>query len=765
MNAKSIKGRPTFAATLTALLLLAGINVSFGAITVNSGADAGGTCLAGDTCTLRQAIFIAASGDTIDFDPSISTITLTSDELLINKNVTIAGPGPNALTVQRSTASGIPSFRIFEIAAGNFTVTISGLTITNGNAQNGAGILNGSGTLTITNCAISGNLASCGCFNAHGGGIYNIGGTVSLTNSTISGNTNFGGGGAGIEINGGTVTVTGCTITMNSAAYIGGGGAYNYGGGMLTIINSTVSYNSVNDPSGVPGGGIYNRNGTLTITASTVNNNSSLHGGGIGNDPGGTLSITNSTISGNHTTAGRSLGGGILNSGTATLTNCTISGNLGVNAGGGVYNSGTVNARNTLIAKNTNGPFGQSPDCFGALNSQGYNLIGVAPGPTPAPGDQFGTAAAPIDPMLGPLQANGGPTFTHAPQFGSPAIDKGGSATGVTTDQRGMPRPFDDPLVPNATGGDGSDIGAFEVEVNSPTPTPTPTATPTATPTPSATATATPTPTPTATPTATPARSLNISTRARVQTGDNVMIGGFIVTGNSSKKVIIRALGPSLSKSGLTGVLADPVLELHGPNGSLIVANDNWKDNPDQALLIQQSGIPPQDDLESAIVSTLPPAGYTAMVSGKSNGTGLGLVEVYDLDQGSDSKLANISTRAVVGTGNDVLIGGFILGAANGTPQIIVRGLGPSLAQFGIANPLANPTLELRDGNGMLLAFDDNWKDNPAQAAQISAAGVQPRDDLEAAIAMRLPPGSYTALVSGKNGGVGVGMVEVYNLQ
>jgi hypothetical protein len=170
------------------------------------------------------------------------------------------------------------------------------------------------------------------------------------------------------------------------------------------------------------------------------------------------------------------------------------------------------------------------------------------------------------------------------------------------------------------------------------------------------------TPTPTPTPTSTPARSLNISTRAPVQTGDNAMIGGFIITGNVSKRVIVRALGPSLTKFGLTGVLADPVLELRGPNGSLILLNDNWRDDPNQALLIQASGLPPQNDLESAIVATLPPAGYTAIVSGKSGGTGLGLVEVYDLEQSTDSKLANLSTRAVTETGDNVMIGGFILG-------------------------------------------------------------------------------------------------------
>jgi WD40 repeat protein len=316
-------------------------------------------------------------------------------------------------------------------------------------------------------------------------------------------------------------------------------------------------------------------------------------------------------------------------------------------------------------------------------------------------------------------------------------------------------------LLPNGkvlvAGGYDGNAALASCELYDPAATPTPTPSPTPTPTPTPTATPSPSPT--------PAKSLNISTRAQVQTGDNVMIGGFIVTGNTSKKVIVRAIGPSLAKSGLTNVLADPVLELHGPDGSLIVSDDNWRDNPDQALLIQASGLPPQDNLESAIVATLPPAGYTAIVSGKSNGIGLGLVEVYDLDQNSDSKLANMSTRAVVGTGNNVVIGGFILGGADGSPRIIIRAIGPSLAPLGVANPLADPTLELRDGNGMLIAFNDNWKDNPAQAAQIIAAGLSPRNDLESVIAMAPAPGAYTAIVAGKNGGVGVGLVEIYNLQ
>lgn len=243
------------------------------------------------------------------------------------------------------------------------------------------------------------------------------------------------------------------------------------------------------------------------------------------------------------------------------------------------------------------------------------------------------------------------------------------------------------------------------------------------------------------------------------------MIGGFIITGDAPKKVIVRAIGPSLEALGVSGALGDPVLELHGPNGSIIASDDNWKDNPDQALAIQASGIPPQNDLESAIVATLNPAGYTAIVSGKNASSGVALVEVYDLDQNGNSQLANISTRSFVQTGDDVAIGGFILAGADNGPDVIIRALGPSLSDLGISSALSDPTLELRDGNGMLITFDDNWQDNPAQAAQITAAGFAPRNELESAVAIPLSPGPYTAIVSGRNGETGVGLVEIYNLQ
>jgi hypothetical protein len=256
---------------------------------------------------------------------------------------------------------------------------------------------------------------------------------------------------------------------------------------------------------------------------------------------------------------------------------------------------------------------------------------------------------------------------------------------------------------------------------------------------------------------------LNISTRLRVLTGDNVLIGGFIVTGTESKKVIVRAIGPSLGAFGVVGAPADPTLELHEPDGT-IVTNDNWKDTQEAEIIA--TTIQPTNDLESAIVATLVPGAYTAIVSGKNGGTGVGLVEAYDLDQTAASQLANVSTRGFVDTGNNVMIGGFIVGggaAGSASTSVIVRGIGPSLGTFGVAGALADPMLELHDSNGATLASNDNWRDT--QEAEIIATTIPPTDDLESAIVATLAPGAYTAIVSGVNDTTGVGLVEAYNLQ
>jgi probable HAF family extracellular repeat protein len=245
----------------------------------------------------------------------------------------------------------------------------------------------------------------------------------------------------------------------------------------------------------------------------------------------------------------------------------------------------------------------------------------------------------------------------------------------------------------------------------------------------------------------------NISTRLRVETGDNVLIGGFIITGTEPKKVIVRAIGPSLP---LADKLADPTLELFG-SGGLITSNDNWMDSPNKQEIIDS--IPPSNDLESAIVETLPAnAGYTAIVRGVNNTTGIGLVEVYDLDSSVDSKLANISTRGLVQTGDNVMIGGFIV-TGNEGEKVLVRAIGPSLP---LAGNLADPTLELRDSNGALFASNDNWREE--QEAEIVATMIPPTNDAESAIVETLAPAAYTAIVRGKNETTGIALIEVYAL-
>ncbi len=322
---------------------------------------------------------------------------------------------------------------------------------------------------------------------------------------------------------------------------------------------------------------------------------------------------------------------------------------------------------------------------------------------------------------------------------------------------------------------------ATPVATPTPIPTPAPTATPVATPTPiltpapTATPVATPTPFPTPAPTATPVGTStpiptatpvetptpipgqlgNISTRLRVETGDNILIGGFIVTGTQPKKVILRAIGPSLP---LSGALADPILELRNSSGGLIASNDNWRS--DQELEIIATMIPPSHDLESAIVAIVPAdnSAYTALVRGVNGGTGIALVEAYDLDGAVDSKLANISTRGLVQTGDNVLIGGSIVLGKN-LLKVIVRAIGPSLP---VPGALGDPTLSLHDGNGALIASNDNWRSG--QEAEIIATGIPPSHDLESAIVQNLAPGSYTAIVRGVNSTTGVALVETYGV-
>ena len=262
----------------------------------------------------------------------------------------------------------------------------------------------------------------------------------------------------------------------------------------------------------------------------------------------------------------------------------------------------------------------------------------------------------------------------------------------------------------------------------------------------------------TGTGTADPTLLANISTRMRVETGDNALIGGIIITGNQPKKIIVRAIGPSLN---LAGQLEDPQLQLFDSNQNELVANDDWKDAANQQEIID-SQVAPTNDFESAILTTLQPGNYTAVVRGVNDTTGIGVAEIYDLDRTADSKLANISTRGFVRTEPNVMIGGFIV-LGQSTQKVIIRALGPSLANVGVSDPLQDPTLDLVDGNGNVVRANNNWRDS--QAAEIEATGVPPQTDAEAAIVETLQPAPYTAIVRGFGDTVGIAVVEVYALQ
>ena len=258
-----------------------------------------------------------------------------------------------------------------------------------------------------------------------------------------------------------------------------------------------------------------------------------------------------------------------------------------------------------------------------------------------------------------------------------------------------------------------------------------------------------------------PSKAVNISTRVFVDTGERVSVAGFIVTGDIAKKVMIRGIGPSLAASGVPGPLADPTLILFDQAGNVEMTNDDWKNSPDAAE-IMSSGLAPTDDHESAIIATLAPGQYTAQLAGKNSGTGNGVVEVYDLAPGTSATLANLSTRGFVGTGDNVMIGGVIIGNGE-NPLMVFRALGPSLAGFGIANPLLDPVLELFDANGSTIAIDDDWANPQLQAVQ--AVNLAPSNSRESAIVHAfLSPGQYTAVVRGKNNTTGVALVEAYRV-
>ncbi len=685
-------------------------------------------------------------------------------------------------------------------AGGAISVTATGsAAVSDSTFQNHTvswgGAIASDGAINVSNCVFTNNAVTSGSATGLGGGaIYHFGKVATITNSTFTNNREMGtsGGGGAIRNRGGTMTISYSTFTENTAgdgggaiasagtltidnskiannittgpnaqqSGQGGGGGISSNGGELTINNSVITGNSAaND-----GGGIYItasivniRNTTVSDNVANTNNDLYGSGGGVWIRAEGQVTVSGSTISGNRTKRNTTSddmrfsgqGGGFWVQGVLTSDNNTISGNTAEQVGGAVYvaypggSVGVLNLNSSTITNNAAGSTGgvhwfdtlghppvkigntiianNGSDVSGTFASQGYNLIQNPSGGT-ITGTTTGNLTG-VDPKLGALAENGGFTATHALLPGSPAIDKGKRLSDLTTDQRGVTRPTDDPNIANASGGDGSDIGAFEIGASN----------------------------------GVGEKTLgNIATRLPVLTGENVLIGGIIVVGDAPKRVIIRALGPSLGAAGVGGTLENPTLQLF-QGATLLVANDNWKD--EQEGEIRDTGVQPGDDREAAIVRTLEPGSYTAVLRGKDDSTGVALVEAYDLDQRPDSKLANIATRGFVGSGEGVLIGGFIVGP---TTKVVVRAIGPSLGNVGIAGALQDTTLDLVNANGQIVRTNDNWKGT--QRAELEAINIQPSDDRESALIATLTAGNYTAVVRGVSGSTGVGLVEVYNL-
>lgn len=514
-------------------------------------------------------------------------------------------------------------------------------------------------------------------------------------------------------------------------------------------------------------GAIVLRNGSaMNLMGNTITNgpNHTLKGDGVIHTNGGTF-LNNGIVA-----PGESPGTLTFNGNFTQTENGTINIEIGGNTAGSSYDHVVVNGTATLN---------------GALK------ITLVDGYRPALGDVFT--------ILSPSAVNGSFAQINAPGMEVQANYAAGaitvtvtklapiinSATSASGDEN---QPFsyqitasDDPTNFGATGlpagltinpatgvisGTPTVAGTFSITISASNSAGTGTAQltltivpdPTATPTPTASPSPTATPGPTAAPTTT---LLNISTRLRVGTGENALIGGFIITGTEPKRVIIRAIGPSLAQQDVAGVLQDPTLQLFDGAGEPIASNDNWKD--DQQSEVEETTIPPSDDLESAIVRTLAPGNYTAAVRGKNDTTGIGLVEIYDVASGVNAKLANISSRGFVETGENVLIGGFIVSGGGPETRVVLRAIGPSLGASGVEGALRDPVLELIDANGMVVRENDDWKQS--QQSDLEALQIAPANDLESALIANVSGGNYTAIVRGNGETAGVGLVEVYNVQ
>ena len=600
--------------------------------------------------------------------------------------------------------------------------------------------------------------------NSDGGGVFLSGGDVIVKGNFIglnaAGTAHVGGAGAGVSINNASATIGGTNpgegnviVAASSGIFFGGNPALGHSTGTaqgnfvgtdasgMTALNlgNGVGINVVHATGVViNGGNVISGNGTgIAINSNGVNGTSSdsttVQGNFIGTGPDGVTAVGNSGlgldlfISPGNRIGGTGSGEGnvIAFNGShgvqVNLTNTPIEGNsIFGNGGLGINLIGGTEDPNTRVSLNDSGDADT-----GGNNAQNYPVI---TGLTIASGSVA---------ITGTLNSEASKTY-RLEFFANDKVDPSGYGEGQTF------LGFKDVTT------DGSGDASFSV--NFPV-----TGTSTA-----FTATATdPDGNTSEFSAAFTTKLLNISTRMQVLTDDNVLIGGFIVTGISPKKVIVRAIGPSLTAFGVPGALMDPTLELNAPDGS-VTSNDNWKES--QQAEIEATGLQPTNDAESAILQTLEPGAYTAIVRGVNGTTGVGLVEAYDLDQPADSELANISTRGFIDTDANVMIGGFIIGPDDlGDATVLVRAIGPSLENFGVANAIQDPILELHSGDGDTIATNDDWRDT--QETEITATGLMPTDDRESASLQTLAPGNYTAIVRGVDDTTGVGLVEVYHLQ
>jgi hypothetical protein len=712
----------------------------------------------------------------------------STSKILFQSDGTLGGTGSVKL-------NGIgTAFNIADLDLGGHTVTIG----TNQTIHGLGTILNGG--ILINNGTINGDDAGGGSMQLdlvnNSGFINKNNGTINATNGGVLGlysgvMDQTGGGsfladgtGSMVQLGGGGIaTVIGGTLNTanNGIIQIGGAGA------LLTSStnNGAIQVTAGNNPLFVNGTGLTN-NGTILVNTTAANSTTVMQFTADGT-LNGTGSVTLNGIIGVSNVADFDCNGHNITNGS----NHTIKGNGDITTNGGILtNNGTIAPGTSAGQLNVSGNL-----VLGSTSNLAMEIGGTTPATQYDVLNKGGSLT--LNGTLNVRLINSfTPAASHTFTIVTTQAALAGAFTNVASGQR-----------LNTADGVGSFIVTYSgnnvvlsnfavtpppsTPSPTPTPTPSPTSTPTATPTstptatPTATATSTPTPTATATPTSTPAPTptstptptptaapsqlLNIATRLRVQTGENVLIGGFIITGTDPKKVIVRAIGPSLAQF-FNGALVDTTLELHSGNGALLASNDNWKTRPDgssQQAEIEATTIPPSNDLESAIVITLPAnnAGYTAIVRGKGDTTGIGVVEAYDLNQTANSKLGNIATRGFVDTGDNVMIGGLIIGGGGGgNGKVVVRAIGPTLGNFGINGALQDPTLELHDGNGMLLVFNNNWQDD-ASATEVQANNLAPNDPRESAVLRSLPPGAYTAIVRGNGSTTGVGLVEVYNIQ